>query len=87
MTHELKILPEYYRAVIERRKTFEVRKNDRNFKVGDKIRLREFDPDYKLKYTGREWYGKITYILKSPIYCKKGYVIMSIKEVNNNVFL
>lgn len=79
MIHELKIFPEYYRAVLERRKTFEVRKNDRDFKVGDAVALREYDP-YTDKYTGRIWYGDITYILDNDLYCKKGFVIMSIVE-------
>lgn len=79
MIHDLKIMPQYYRAVLERRKTFEVRKNDRNFQVGDSICLREYDPFIE-KYTGRIWYGNITYILDSHIYCKRGYVIMSIVE-------
>lgn len=35
MIHTLKILPQFYRAVLEERKTFEVRKNDRPFTVGD----------------------------------------------------
>ena len=46
MTHELKILPQFYRAVLEGRKTFEVRKNDRHYCVGDFISLAEYDPDY-----------------------------------------
>lgn len=82
MKHELKILPEYYRAVVERRKAFEVRKNDRPFAVGDSICLREFDPQSKYGYTGRIWYGHIKYILNNPLYCKKGFVIMSIEEDN-----
>lgn len=82
MIHELKILPQYYRAVVERRKTFEVRKNDRPFAVGDGICLREFDPLSAQQYTGRIWYGNITYILNDPLYCKKGYIIMSIEEDN-----
>lgn len=79
MIHELKIMPQYYRAVLERRKTFEVRKNDRNFQVGDSVYLREYDPFIE-EYTGRIWYGDITYILNDPLYCKRGYVIMSIVE-------
>lgn len=82
MIHELKILPQYFRAVLERRKTFEVRKNDRPFAVGDGICLREFDPLSENLYTGRVWYGNITYILNDPLYCKKGFVIMSIEEDN-----
>lgn len=80
MIHDLKILPQYFRAVLERRKTFEVRKKDRLFTVGDGVCLKEFDPECENKYTGRVWYGFITYILDDPLYCKEGYIIMSIVE-------
>lgn len=82
MIHDLKILPEYYRAVLERRKTFEVRRNDRPFAIGDSICLREYD-ELNGGYTGRVWYGDITYILDSPLYCKRGFIIMSIVEDTN----
>lgn len=36
-THRLKVLIKYADAIMNGTKTFEVRKNDRNFKVGDKI--------------------------------------------------
>lgn len=36
-THRLKVLIKYAAAIMDGTKTFEVRKNDRNFKVGDKI--------------------------------------------------
>ena len=32
--HDLKILPQYFEAVIKGRKKFELRKNDRDFNVG-----------------------------------------------------
>lgn len=85
MIHELKIWPQYYSAVVEHRKTFEVRKNDRPFVVGDGICLREYDPFVEGGYTGRMWYGNITYILNDPLYCKKGFIIMSIEE-DHDVF-
>ena len=44
MVHALKIYPEYYEAVKSGKKPFEVRKNDRDFKVGDILALNEFDP-------------------------------------------
>lgn len=81
MTHELKILPHFYRAVLEERKTFEVRKNDRPFAYGDLIVLQEYDPNYPGGYTGRVWNGIITYVLNDIRYCKRGYVIFGIKPL------
>jgi len=42
MIHHLKTLPEYFQPVIEGRKPFEIRENDRNFKCGDLVILEEF---------------------------------------------
>jgi hypothetical protein len=50
--HELKTWPEPFAAVLAGLKRHEVRKNDRNFKAGDSLLLREYDPATK-EYTGR----------------------------------
>lgn len=42
--HELKTEPAYFDAVLRGDKTFEVRKNDRDFQTGDTLVLKEFDP-------------------------------------------
>lgn len=78
MTHELKILPQYYLAVLEGTKTFEIRKNDRHYCVGDFVNLREYDPEYPGGYTGHFWHGVITYIVDDERFCKEGYVVFSI---------
>lgn len=44
--HSLKTLPVYFAAVLRGDKTFEVRKNDRDFQTGDTLILREYDPTY-----------------------------------------
>jgi hypothetical protein len=41
-THELKIEPVHYHRVAAGTKTFEIRKNDRDFKSGDIVELRYF---------------------------------------------
>lgn len=75
--HYLKILPQFYMAVDNEEKTFEVRFNDRGYKVGDILYLQEFVPPET--YTGRELRREVTYVLDDPAYCKEGFVVMGIK--------
>lgn len=58
--HELKIWPSFFCAVKEGRKTYEIRKNDRGFMVGDSIRLNEYDLSHG--YTGQSIDVKVTYL-------------------------
>ena len=74
--HYIKILPEYYRAVEQKKKTFEVRFNDRNYQVYDILHLQEW---LNGGYTGREIQAEVTYLLNDSNYCKEGFVIMSIE--------
>lgn len=76
MIHDLKILPEYFEAVLKGVKTFELRKNDRNFKTEDMLKLREYSNG---EYTGREVLKRVTYILEGGSYgLEEGYVILAI---------
>ena len=75
--HELKIYPHYFQEIVDGNKTFEVRKNDRGFRVGDTVILKEWD---NIKYSGREIHARITYILDDKfIGLANGYVAFSIK--------
>jgi len=60
--HELKSWPQFFTRVISGEKTFELRVNDRDFKLGDFLFLREYDPQTE-QYSGRFQYARITYIL------------------------
>lgn len=84
MIHELKIKEEYFGAIKSGKKHFEIRKNDRGFKVGDYIALNEIkNEDLPFpEYTGRSLIAKITYILDDKEYLQPGYVALSIKESN-----
>jgi len=79
MEHKLKTWPVYFFDVATGMKTFEIRKNDRRFSVGDTLCLQEYDPD-KQEYTGEELKVKIDYTVSLdglpgiPV----GYVGMSI---------
>lgn len=75
--HYLKILPQYYMAVENGTKTFEVRFNNRGYKVWDILHLQEFVPPET--YTGRELYREVTYVLDDGAYCKEGFVVMGFK--------
>lgn len=74
--HELKISPKYFDDVNKNKKRFELRKDDRDYKVGDLITLREYDNG---QYTGREIKNiPIGYILRNvPEYgLREGYCIL-----------
>ncbi|MBR6990648.1 MAG: DUF3850 domain-containing protein [Bacteroidales bacterium] len=77
--HDLKIMPEYFNAIAEGRKNFEVRYNDRGFQVNDILRLREHTGE---EYTGRVIETEVTYLLDDKNYCKEGYVVMAIKLIS-----
>lgn len=75
MKHEVKIKPEYYGAVLNGTKNFELRKDDRVYQVGDIVILKEWDGEI---YTGRDLALKIKYILRNcPEYgLMAGYCIL-----------
>lgn len=79
MIHYLKISPEYFTAVACGAKTFEVRKDDRPFDVGDVLRLQEYEEEI---YTGRVIDVIVTYILRDTCYCKEGFCIIGIRIIN-----
>ena len=77
--HELKILPRYFEDILHNGKNFEIRRNDRDFKVGDILILKEFISG---EYTGRMLKKQIKYILNgdgtfglNSLYC-----ILSIED-------
>ena len=78
MIHALKIEPYYFEEVLSGQKTFEIRKHDRDFMVGDLLALNEFDPE-KPGYTGRSVLVYVDFGMKDPKFLQEGYVVMSIK--------
>ena len=80
--HYIKILPEYYIAVDKGIKTFEIRFNDRNYKVGDILHLQEFCGG---QYTSRELQREISYMIDDPNYCKEGFVVLGLNGGERNM--
>lgn len=82
MTHYLKTWAPYYRRIESGEKRFEVRKNDRDFQVGDMLILQEYDPHMEI-YTGPEMIMTVTYILHGGNFgIEDGYVVMAITPIH-----
>lgn len=77
-THDLKCDALYFDLVAAGVKRFELRRNDRGYKVGDLLRLREHQGD---GYTGRECTVRVTYLLHDYYALTSGFVAMSIDKV------
>lgn len=78
MVHGLKIAPKYFEKVVSKEKSFEVRYDDRNFKVGDVLKLMEYTEG---SYTGRSIYAKVTYILRDFEGLQPNFVVLSIELI------
>ena len=73
--HYLKIEPKHFIDVVAGKKTAEVRKNDRDFKNGDYLILKEYD---KGIYSGSECVVMVTHTLHGGQYgIEKGFVVLS----------
>lgn len=80
MTHDLKTLPPFFWRVSEGTKNFEVRKNDRDFQVGDTVILNYFNPERPDEFN-QPIYVQVTYVLHGgqfgidKDYCVFGFII------------
>lgn len=66
MKIEKKIWPEYFKEILDNKKTFELRLNDFDIKEGDVLMLKEWNPKTK-DYTGRSIEKKVGYVGKWKI--------------------
>jgi hypothetical protein len=92
--HELKCWPRYFDDLLAGRLTFQIRRDDRGYKVGDVLVLREYRPrtglewapcDYpdqeKARYSGRQCERVVTHVYDDPYFGSgllRGYVLLSI---------
>lgn len=83
-THELKILPQYYAAVAIGTKTFEIRKNDRDYQTGDIVILKEYDYTTK-EYTGNELSFKVGFV--TDYEQTDNYVVFSIQPLKQYIYV
>jgi Domain of unknown function (DUF3850) len=62
VTHELKCWPEFFEPMLLGLKTAELRYNDRDYKIGDVLLLREWEP-HDETYSGRECRRLVTHVV------------------------
>lgn len=87
--HRVKSWPPLFDAALSGAKTHDMRKStDRDYRVGDALRLQEYDP-VSGRYTGRELLTEITYITSTNFPCALSgdglhpdYCILSIKKLS-----
>jgi hypothetical protein len=89
-THALKCWPPFFKAILNGSKRHELRRDDRHFRVGDTLRMREFDPAEE-SYTGRELSATVTYTTADDNPCalsawglKEGFCILSIAPIHES---
>lgn len=63
--HDLKTWPSFFDQVLSGEKTFELRRDDRGFQIGDELVLREWLPQLE-RYTGRAILVEITHLIRGP---------------------
>jgi len=88
VTHELKSWPLFFNETEDGVRSHELRRNDRDFKQGDYLLMREYNP-ITLEYTGRSHMVQITLITEnthnpcaeSPKGLNDGYCVLSIQRV------
>lgn len=78
--HYLKTWPTFFESVFVGAKTFEVRKNDRGFSVGDTLVLEEYRPETG-EYTGERLVVTVSYMLHGGQFgIEEGYCVLGIRE-------
>lgn len=88
VTHDLKCWPVQFGGVMSGLKTYEIRRNDRAFAVGDFLRLREWNPSRASSsidpagYTGLEIIVEVTYMTEGGQWMlPSNLCVMAIKQV------
>lgn len=61
MQHDIKVHPQFWEPLIKGDMKFQLRRNDRVYKVGDTLMLNEFNPEFG--YTGKQRLSIVSYVL------------------------
>jgi Domain of unknown function (DUF3850) len=80
--HHVKSWPEYFGPISHNMKTFDLRKDDRNYQTGDWVTFEEFRPGVG-EYTGATVTRRIVYILRNFDGLMPGYCILGLTDVDD----
>jgi ParB family chromosome partitioning protein len=82
MKHRIKIGQEFLTHILEGKKTFEVRKNDRDYQVGDTIYFMPLENDRKVDVYADGYKGQDFTILyvHQGLGMQEGYCVLGIKQ-------
>jgi hypothetical protein len=86
-THIVKSWAHFYDAILRGWKTHDLRKDDRDYQVGDSLQLERYD-NINGRYTGEHLQARITYITNKQMPCAfsssvlpADYCILSLKVI------
>lgn len=77
VTHKIKLGAEFFDDAVAGRKSFELRKNDRNYKEGDVLEMEEVKDGKK---TGRKCSKRIVYMMENFEGLEDGLLILNFRS-------
>lgn len=80
--HYLKTWPESFEAISVGVKPWEIRKNDRDFHVGDLLCLQEWCP-VREAYSGKQINAVVQWVLWEGFGLQDGHIIMTLTGIEN----
>lgn len=81
--HALKAWPHFFDALATGKKLFEVRRNDRHYKIGDLLQINKYDPSYGNVPGETPLSFEVTFVLDSEDFpaIMPGFVVLSLKPI------
>lgn len=87
-THVVKSWPRFFEPISSGTRTHELRRNDRDYRLADRLELREYDPETHA-YTGRVCTVEITSLTSAQEPCAvseealhREFCILSVKRIS-----
>lgn len=80
---DIKCQTKYFYLVADKRKRFEIRKNDRDYRMGDILALKHYEND---QYQGRFILVHVDYVLSDFVGLANGYVALTINNLSDVIY-